>query len=235
MSGAPSSRPRALRLAHRGDWRVAPENSVAAMRAALAIPHCDGLEFDVRGSRDGVPVVIHDETLDRVQRVHAVVAELTAGELADRGVPTLADVLRAAGPDAFLDVELKGEPIDGVIPVLETARGEGGRRGRAARLEGAVVSSFESQTLAWVGDRRPGWARWLNAEDLSDATLATARDLGCSGISAEWHAIDARSALRVAAAGISLAAWTVRRRPTAARLEGLGVAAICVEAAALDG
>ena len=53
----------ALRLAHRGDWRRAPENTLAAFLAAIAVPGCDGLEFDVRASADGVPVVIHDETL----------------------------------------------------------------------------------------------------------------------------------------------------------------------------
>jgi glycerophosphoryl diester phosphodiesterase len=52
-----------LRLAHRGDWRRAPENTLEAFRAALAIPACDGLEFDVRAAADGVPVVCHDETL----------------------------------------------------------------------------------------------------------------------------------------------------------------------------
>ena len=52
-----------LRLAHRGDWRAAPENSLQALVAATRIPGCDGVEFDVRLSRDGVPVLLHDETL----------------------------------------------------------------------------------------------------------------------------------------------------------------------------
>ena len=70
----------ALRLAHRGDWRRAPENTIAAFRAALAVPGCDGLEFDVRSARNGIPVVIHDETLDRVQRVPGRVATMTTDE-----------------------------------------------------------------------------------------------------------------------------------------------------------
>ena len=46
---------RTLRLAHRGDWRAAPENSLAALTAALANPACDGIEFDVRASSDRRP------------------------------------------------------------------------------------------------------------------------------------------------------------------------------------
>ena len=69
-----------LRLAHRGDWRRAPENTIPALTAALEIAGCDGLEFDVRASADGVPVLLHDETLERVQgrpdRVDALTAEL---------------------------------------------------------------------------------------------------------------------------------------------------------------
>ena len=222
---------RALRLAHRGDWRAAPENTLEAMLAALSIANCDGLEFDVRGSRDGVPVRLHDETLARVQGEGVAVAALTAAQLARHGIPTLAEVLAAVGPGPFLDVELKGSPVPAVVGVLDAARGSSSDAGLAR----AVVSSFEPDTLAWLGPIRPGWARWLNTVDLSPATIGVATKLGCSGISADWRAIDERSAARVRAAGLDFAAWTVRRRSTTARLDSLGVAAMCVEAAALDG
>lgn len=217
----------AFRLAHRGDWRAAPENTLAAMRAALAVPGCDGLEFDVRGSRDGVPVLLHDATLDRVQRRPERADDLTAAELEEAGIPSLAAVLEAAGPRPFLDVELKGVPVPGVIGVLETGRGPG--------LDGAVVSSFEAPTLAWAGRQRPRWPRWLNAVDLGPATLAIAADLGCQGVSVHWRAVDGLAIARAAGLGLTVAAWTVRRLPTANRLERLGVTALCVEAAALDG
>lgn len=217
----------ALRLAHRGDWRRGPENSLRAMTAALANPACDGLEFDVRGSRDGVPVLLHDETLERVQARPWRCDELTAAELAEAGVPTLGAVLALAGPGPFLDVELKGEPVPAVIEVLEDARG--------ADLPRTVVTSFEPDTLAWLGRQRPRWRRWLNGESFDDGFVALATDLGCEGISVAWPAITAARMARAHAAGLEVAAWTVRRRPTAARLERLGVSALCVEAAALDG
>src|SRR5258706_10746745 len=112
-----------LRLAHRGDWRRAPENTIAAFLAALAVPGCDGLEFDVRAAADGVPVVIHDETLARVQGVAARVDQLTAEGLERHGVPTLEAVLAAVPRRAFLDVELKGDPGRGAVDVLPAGRG----------------------------------------------------------------------------------------------------------------
>ena len=86
-----------------------------------------------------------------------------------------------------------------------------------------------------IGGLAPAWPRWLNAGDLVPHTIALATHLGCRGISVAWRAIDAGSLARARAADLEVAAWTVRRRPTYARLARLGVVAICAEAAALDG
>lgn len=217
-----------MRLAHRGDWRVAPENSLAAFAAALRKPGCDGVELDVRGASDGVPVVLHDATLRRVQGVPTRASQLTAAEAATHGVPALADALAAIGRQAFVDVELK-EWLPAAVDVLEAARGHNGE------LQGAVVSSFDADVHARLREHRPAWRRWLNTAELDGSVLSRARELGCAGIAAEWHAIDRRAVAATQAAHLELAAWTVRRRPTYDRLARLGVVAICAEAAALDG
>src|SRR5436305_667640 len=216
-----------LRLAHRGDWRRAPENTIGAFLAALEVPGCDGVEFDVRVSRDGVPVCYHDETLARVHGVRRRVAELTADELEGFGIPTLAAALSAIPRRAFLDVELKGDPGRPAFEALVAGRGPG--------LERAAVSSFQPETLRRIGGWAPTWPRWLNADSAGPDTIAAALDLGCTAVAVEWHALDARSVRRVRDAGMEVAAWTVRGRPTFGRLARLGVAAVCVEAAALDG
>jgi len=218
---------RVLRLAHRGDWRHAPENTLPAFLAAIAVPGCDGLEFDVRTARGGVPVCYHDDTLKRVHGIDRRLAEMSVDELEAVGVPTLADVLAAIPRRAFLNVELKGDPGRAAFEVLVGGRGPG--------LERAVISSFEPATLARIGGLAPTWPRWLNAWDSSPATIAMAAGLGCRVVSFEWHAVDAAAIARAHAAGLEVAAWTIRRRPTFARLERLGVTAMCVEAAALDG
>jgi glycerophosphoryl diester phosphodiesterase len=216
-----------LRLAHRGDWRHAPENSIAALEAALTVPGCDGVEFDVRLSSDGVPVLLHDETLQRVQGRSEPVDEVSARQLEDLGVPTLADALHAIPHRSAINADLKGLHDRTVVEVLASGRGPG--------LVNGVVSSFEPETLERVAGLAPAWPRWLNAHDLSTATIRLAAELGCQAVSVDFHAIDHGSVAAARAAGLEVAAWTVRRRTTYGRLQRLGVIAACVEAAALDG
>jgi glycerophosphoryl diester phosphodiesterase len=217
---------RTLRLAHRGDWRHAPENTLAAFAAAVALPSCDGLELDVRQSADGIHVVSHDDTLRRTHGRPDRVDGLTAAALDALGVPRLADVLRAVGRHPFLDVELKGDSGPTIVEVLAAGRGPA--------LSHAVVSSFDAVALERVGHLAPSWARWLNTHTLNAGDVDTAVHLGCRGVAVDWRALDRRSVAIAHAASLEVASYTVRRRPTFDRLARLGVVAVCVEGRALD-
>ena len=110
--------------AHRGlhDGSL-PENSLAAFEAACAAGY--GIELDVQLSRDGVPVVFHDATLDRVCGRPGRVADFTAAELgsmplcgrAEHTIPTLAAVLRLVDGRVPILVEIKAS---GKILMIET-------------------------------------------------------------------------------------------------------------------
>ena len=69
-----------LIIGHRGASAVAPENTMAAFRAAI-VAGAEGIEFDVRLTRDGVPVIVHDSTLRRTAGLAARVADLDWAEL----------------------------------------------------------------------------------------------------------------------------------------------------------
>lgn len=71
-----------LIIAHRGDSAYAPENTMAAFKMAFD-KGANGIEFDVRLSKDGKPVVIHDRNLKRTANRAGRIADLTAKELAD--------------------------------------------------------------------------------------------------------------------------------------------------------
>jgi len=97
-----------LIIGHRGASAVAPENSMAAFAAAIEAG-ADGIEFDVRLSRDGVPVIIHDDTLQRTHGLRRRVADLTAEELRSVNVPSLRDLFALmSGNGLILCLEIKG-------------------------------------------------------------------------------------------------------------------------------
>lgn len=121
---------RPLILAHRGASAYAPENTIAAFRLAHELG-ADGIEFDVQLTRDKIPVVIHDDTVDRTTNGKGRVCDLTVAEITrlDAGawkttdyhgepVPTLARVFEALAdwlhpvgrvPACIMNVELKTE------------------------------------------------------------------------------------------------------------------------------
>ncbi len=93
-------------IAHRGARSIAPENTIEAFEKAIVLG-ADGIECDVHMSLDGVPVVIHDETLDRTTAGHGLVADFTAEQLRALGVPTLEETLECLPERAVINVELK--------------------------------------------------------------------------------------------------------------------------------
>jgi glycerophosphoryl diester phosphodiesterase len=105
-------------LGHRGARAIAPENTIASFRKAMECG-ADGVEFDVILSKDAVPVVIHDDTLERTTNGTGMVSNYTAMELAKldatklipgftkEGVPSLADSLASLPDGAITNIELK--------------------------------------------------------------------------------------------------------------------------------
>src|SRR5436853_1370309 len=116
-----------LVLGHRGASGYAPENTLSAFNLAMD-QGADGVELDVTLSADGVPVVIHDDTLDRTTSGHGPVGALTLAQLkrldagyaaqfgkqfAGERLPTLAEVFAAYGQRTFINVELKHDHSPG--------------------------------------------------------------------------------------------------------------------------
>jgi glycerophosphoryl diester phosphodiesterase len=166
-------------FAHRGGAALAPENTRGAFRQAAALG-VDGCELDVRLSKDGEVVVIHDATLERTTDADGPVSALTAAELGridagfrfstggafpwrDRGegVPRLADVL-ADHPALPFIVELKGEDPD-------LARAATAVVARAGALDRVCFGGFSDATLAAARAAQPGICTSAATEEIRRA------------------------------------------------------------------
>jgi glycerophosphoryl diester phosphodiesterase len=101
-----------LIIGHRGAAAVAPENTLASFERAM-LDGADGIEFDVRISSDGVPVVIHDATLTRTASIKKHVANLSAAELA------LIDVGSWFARQQSADTDYSGEKLPNLHQVLD--------------------------------------------------------------------------------------------------------------------
>ncbi|MEU2129928.1 glycerophosphodiester phosphodiesterase [Streptomyces sp. NPDC018352] len=163
-------------VAHRGDPYRVRENTLPSIRSALG-RGADAVEIDVRLTRDGVPVLLHDATLKRLwghdvrldRLTHTELTELTRG-----GVPTLREALLAAGEHRVM-VDLPGS-TDGSVPrivgvVRECGAGERAYycAGAGAMLRVRAADPSAEIALTWTSPAPPRAAlldavrpRWLN-------------------------------------------------------------------------
>src|SRR5437588_9396240 len=92
-------------VAHRGTWSAAPQNSLAALEGAIALG-CDMVELDVRRTRDGRLVAVHDPRIQGT-RVGTLDHAQLKSRLGPRQAPELVEVLERATGRIKLDIELK--------------------------------------------------------------------------------------------------------------------------------
>ena len=147
-----------LRIAHRGASARAPENTLAAFKEAIRLG-ADSIELDVHLSADGVPMVIHDDSVDRTTNGRGAVAALTCRSLRrlDAGawfssrfrgerIPTLEEALECARGRCGLNIEVKA-PAGG--------RRLAGRTGRTGASDAGAVARAVARAVSRTGFREP--------------------------------------------------------------------------------
>lgn len=209
-------------VAHRGAEAVAPENTIAAFRAAQ--PYADRIEFDVRVSADGELVVIHDADVDRTTNGTGPVSGKTLAELKalDAGswfgplffgqrIPTLAEALTEVQPTALVEHKA-GTPAQYALVMPP----DSGSHVKIMSTDWTFVDEFSELrpdilvgalggTGGICGDLHP--SACMNSERLAEIAdrIPAATFIG-------WHIEDLgrQDAALARAAGYTLYGWTVR-------------------------
>ncbi len=228
-TGALPLRPAVTCFAHRGASGHSPENTMLAFRYAFELG-ADAIECDVQLSADGVPVIIHDSTVERTTNGSGLVAALSLDELrrldagAGEQIPELADVLalcRERGKQ--VNLEIKADTLEQAQRVAEVV-GEALESGGYADL--ALVSSFWLPVLPALKSAYPhlrtatlhSGMRWrlLNM-------VTAARANGADALHPDVRLTSRALVESAHAAGLQVNVWTVDDPRTIQRLASWGV------------
>lgn len=208
-------------VAHRGGGILAPENTLAGFRVGQSNGY-RMMEYDVKLSADNVPILLHDDSIDRTSDGSGTAATMTLADLlhhdyggwhaamyAGEPLPTLYSIAAFCRANRLhSNIEIKPCPgrdaITGSI-VAATAR---------ALWKGAslapLLSSFSEEALAAARDTAPELPRALLIEnELPDDWQARVQRLGCIGLNLNHNILTAARVQEIVTRGYTLATWTV--------------------------
>ncbi|MBL0386390.1 glycerophosphodiester phosphodiesterase [Tumebacillus sp. ITR2] len=210
-------RKKVLNLAHRGASGYAPENTMEAFHVAEQMG-ADGFEFDVQLTKDGVPVVIHDELLDRTTNGRGFVYMHTLDELRalDAGswydpkykgvqIPTLQEVIETFGNRMVLNIELKNSIFE--MPGLEEKTLDLIRRNQIEKS--VVVSSFHHGSMLKFHELAPDIATGLLYDCVIVGAVQYAKRLGARALHPFFATVKPHLVEEAHAAGLAVNVWTV--------------------------
>jgi len=119
-------------VAHRGDWRHAPENSIAAIKSAISIG-ADMVEIDIQKTKDGDFVLMHDNSIDRTTNGKGYINNYTvkelknfklrynSGELSKETIPTLKEALSACKGKILVNIDKGENYLSDIEPIIKEA------------------------------------------------------------------------------------------------------------------
>ena len=228
-------------VAHRGAGKLAPENTLTAMR----VGHAHGyrmVEFDVKLAADNLSFLLHDETLERTTsgrgRADALpwreLSRLDAGgwhsaKYAGEPLPTLAAIARwARAHGVMCNIEIKPTP------------GRERETGAAVALDAVtlwrdaevppLLSSFAEESLAAARDAVPALPRALLLDDVPADWKARLSRLGCVAVDVDHQRLTADLVAAARAAGYRVLCWTPNEAERIAELAAWGVDGIITDA-----
>ena len=228
-------------IAHRGAGKRAPENTLAAFRVGAAHGY-RAFECDVKLSRDGVPFLLHDDTLDRTtpergnagERDWADLSRIDAGSWHSRAfagepLPSLDGIARYVQRNGFaLNLEIK--PTPGVEPATGAAVGLACQRLWRGVATPLLFSSFRPDALQGALEAAPGIARALLVDTLWAGWFETAQALGCVAVVTQHKLMDEAVIAQLHGAGLRALCYTVNEAAEAGRLIGLGIDGLITDA-----
>ena len=227
-------------IGHRGACGHAPENTLASLRMARGLG-VDCVEFDVRITSDGIPVLLHDDSLDRTTDAAGLLSDCRLEALTgvDAGtwfaatfrgekLPTLEEAVHVLVEEELrANVEIKGSP--GQEAATAAAAVQVLMRCWPEEMPLPLLSSFAPACLASARQVAPKLPRALLFEEVPANWPQQLRALGCEGLHCHHHAASSSLVGAIREAGFACRVYTVNEAERAAELASMGVDAIVTD------
>lgn len=221
-------------LAHRGDARHAPDNTMAAFRNAVSLG-ADGFEFDVRLSADGVPIIYHNMMIGDYFIADLDLAELQAMSVQKNGevhpIPTLAEVLDEFAGKTYLEIHLQADTRElvGAVCAMLKQFPQLSDLYELTTFEPAIIQAIHQYDRGHPCDMLFRLSDWMTDEmalrlQIDKAKLADAR-----GVHLFAHQINSDVIRRFDSLGMSLHCGVVDNKETYQRIQSLGVTQILTD------
>jgi glycerophosphoryl diester phosphodiesterase len=228
-------------IAHRGAGKLAPENTLAAIRHGASLGHT-AFEFDVKLSGDGVLILMHDDTTNRTtdgsgrvagknwhQLAHLDAGRWHSPAFAGEGIPTFWRVAKYLIANNFLaNVEIK--PCVGREAETGAAVAMDAALLWAGAAQQPLLSSFSEASLAAAREAVPELNRALLLDSLPADWLKRCQDLACVGLVANWRVLTAEVVATAQSNGLRVACYTCNSAADAERLHAWGVDSVITDA-----
>jgi glycerophosphoryl diester phosphodiesterase len=224
-------------IGHRGAAAAAPENTLAGFRKAAELG-ARWVEFDVRLSGDGRPILLHDDTLERTtdgsgradEKTWSELRRLDAGawfgpSFAGERIPDLEETIGLLA-ELGLGANIEIKPSSGAEATTGRAVGKTVAKYWPAGLPAPLLSSFRPEALAAAREVAPAIARGLLVGAVPPDWRRQAEALGCSTINCDHRKLIPAQAAEVRQSGWPLLAYTVNEAARAAELRKWGVMAV---------
>ena len=238
-------------IAHRGGGTLAPENTLAGIRMGYQ-SGCRAVEFDVMLSADQIPVLMHDDKLNRTTNAKGPLPSKTAEQLAflDAGawhspvftaepVPSFANTVRLCQAlKLFVNAEIKPYAPGGEQVAIETGRQValaclqywGKTRLPLIRQRGHILlSSFSIPALEAAAKAAPTVPLALLVNRVPSNWQETVSRLACVALHVNGRYMTEKRVQAIKSAGYGLMCWTINNKKMAQRLLEWGCDAICTD------
>jgi glycerophosphoryl diester phosphodiesterase len=214
-------------IGHRGAAAYAPENTLASFKEARR-RGASWVEIDVKLTADGVPIVMHDDSLKRTMGVDRLVAATPRAEL-PKDVPTFEEAIACFAEQGLgCNVEIKpcpGREVETARVTVATLR-----RCWPAQLPPPLLSSFKSASLVAAREAAPEFARAILLGKIEEDWRVRTEEVGATGVNTNGLKLTAPQAVAIKKAGYALSLYTIDDADVAKALVGMGADCIITDA-----